>query len=74
MGIFLSGNFLADPGKAKSCSTNRVVIHWFIILVNDPLPPLSWQRRKAQTAKHGASSHKIYYVAQAKGILNLQEY
>ena len=46
---------LADPGKARGCSTNTVGIH---LDVCDTLPPLALPRRQTETVRDGASSKK----------------
>ena len=56
--------YLADPGKARGCSTNIFAIHSFIHSANfpDPLGKIYLRRRHAQTVKNGASSHKTNYI------------
>ena len=58
--------FLADPGKARDCSTNSLVIH----SANHPFPPTALRRRHAQTVRDRASSYKIDYVIGNKSFIN----
>ena len=52
---------LADPGEARRCSTNSLVINWLIKSVSEPFPPTALRRRHAQTARDSSSSYKIDY-------------
>ena len=52
---------LADPGKARGCSTNNSVTY----SVTDPLVPTTVRQRHAQTV-----SYKIDYVIVIKNFLN----
>ena len=63
-------NFLADPGKARGCSTNSLVIHWLIHWFSEPFPPTALRRRHAQTVRDSTSSYKIDYVIVIKNLLN----
>ena len=58
--------FLADPLKARGCSTNRFVIY----LLSEPFPPAALRRRHAQTVRDCSSSYKIDYVIGIKYFLN----
>ena len=60
--------FLADPGKARGCSTNTSVIH----SVSDPLVKISLRRRHARMVKNGDSSHKTDYMDIFSENLNLE--
>ena len=40
----------------------------------DPLPPLPLRRCQAQTVREGAFDHKIDYVVQVYGTINLKGY
>ena len=65
-------SFLADPGKARGCSTNSLVIHSFSQWVSEPFPPTALQRCHAQTVRDSSFSYKIYYVIVIKNVLNLK--
>ena len=43
--------YLADPGRARGCSTNTSVINWSIKWVGGPFPPTALRRRQAQTLR-----------------------
>ena len=58
--------FLADPGEARGCSTNSLVIK----SVSQPFPPTALRRRHAQTVRDGSSSCKIDYVIVIENCLN----
>ena len=58
--------YLADPGKARGCSTNTPVIHSFI----QSVILTALRRRHAQTVRYRASSYKIDYVIVIKSFLN----
>ena len=61
--IFTISQLLADPGKARGCSTNTSVIHSFIhSLIQSWFVKISLRRRHAVMVEDGASSHKIDYV------------
>ena len=62
--------FLADPGDARGCSTNSLVIHWLIHWVSEPLPHTALQRCHSQTVRDSTSSYKIDYVIVIKNFLN----
>ena len=47
MGTYKFYNFLADPGKARGCSTNTSVTDSF----SHPLVPTALRRRHAQTVR-----------------------
>ena len=66
--------FLADPGKARCCSTNTFVIHWFINWFIHPLVKISLRRRHGQTVWSGASSHKRNYIDILSENLSLEGY
>ena len=57
---------LTDPGKAKGCSINSLVINSLI----QPFPPTALRRRYAQTVGDTTSSYKIDYVIVIKTSLN----
>ena len=57
---------LADPGEARGCSTNSLVIK----SVRQPFPPTALRRRYAQTVRDITSSNKIDYVIVTKNFLN----
>ena len=65
---------LADPGEARGCFINSLVIDSFIHLliksVRQPFPPTALRRRHAQTVKDSSSSYKIDYFIVVKTILN----
>ena len=67
-------NLLADPGDARGCSTNPVVVDSFIRLVTLFDPPTTLWRRHTQTVRESSSRFKIDYVAQVKDILNPEVY
>ena len=62
--------FLAGPGEARDCSTNSLVINYFIHSFIQPFPPIALQRRYAQTVRDSSSSYKIDYVIGIKNFLN----
>ena len=62
----------ADPGKARGCSTNTFVTHWFIRCLSNPSVKISLRRRHAQTFLNGASSHKRNYINIFPEILYLE--
>ena len=64
---------LADPGKARGCSTNTFVIDSLTDLSN-PLVKISLRRRHAQTVRNGASSYKTNYIDMFLEILNHEEH
>ena len=51
--------FLADPGKARGCSTNIFMLH---LLIQCWFVKISLQRRHALMVEDGTYSHKIDYV------------
>ena len=59
---------LADPGKARGCSTNSLAIN----SVRQPFPPTALRRCHAQTVRDNSSSYKIDYVIVIKKFLNLK--
>ena len=61
---------LADPGKARGCSTNSLVIHKLIQSVSEPFPPTTLRHRQAQTVRVSSSSYKIDYVIVINNFLN----
>ena len=61
--------FLADPGKARGCSTNSLVIHWLIHYLT-LLSPTALRRRHSQTVRDRSSSYKIVI----KNFLNPKEH
>ena len=65
-------NLLADPSKAKGCSTNTFVIHWLSEWVSDPLVKISLRSCHTQTVKNGASNHRTNYIEIFSEILNLE--
>ena len=62
--------YLADPGEARGCSINSLVIKSFINYVSEPFPPTALQRRHAQTVRDSSSSYKIDYFIAIKTFLN----
>ena len=62
--------YLADPGKARGCSTNSLVNNSLIHSVREPFPPTALQRRHGQTFRDSTSSYKIDYVIVIKNFLN----
>ena len=66
--------YLADPGNARGCSTNSLVIHSFILSliqsVSQLFPPTALRRRHAQTVKDRSSCYEIDYVRVIKNFLN----
>ena len=65
---------LADPGKARGCSINSLVILWFIQWVSQSFPPTALRRRHAQTVGVSTSNYKIDYVIMIKNYLNPKGY
>ena len=53
---------LADPGEARDCSTNSLVIHSLIQWVLKPFLPTFLRRRHAKTVRGSSSSYKTDYV------------
>ena len=53
---------LADPGEARGCSTNSLVINSFIDSFSLPFPPTALRIRHAQAVRDSTSSYKIDYV------------
>ena len=62
--------FLADPGKARGCSKNSLVIHQIIHLVSQPFPPTALRRRHATTVRDSSSSYKINYFIVIQNLQN----
>ena len=54
--------YLADPGEARGCSINSLVIHAVSQSVTEPFPPTALWRRHAQKVRDSTSSYKIEYV------------
>ena len=67
---FFLAIWLADPGEARGCSINSLVIHSFSERVSQPFPPTAWRRRHAQTVRVSTSSYKIDYVIMIQNFLN----
>ena len=63
-------SLLADPGEARGCSTNSLVINWLIDWVSHPFPPTALRRRHAQIVRDRASNYKIDYLIVIKSFLN----
>ena len=62
---------LADPGEARGCSINSLVIHSFIHSVSKwAFSSTALQRRHAQTVRGSTSSYKIDYVIVIRTFLN----
>ena len=61
--------YLADPGKARGCSTYSLVIHSFSQSVSQPFPPTVLRRRQAQRVRY-STNYKIDYFIMIKNILN----
>ena len=49
--------YLADPGEARGCSTNSLVIGSVSQLVSEPFPPAALRRRHAQMVRDSTSSY-----------------
>ena len=64
--------YLADPGKARGCSINSLVIDSLIHSVSEPFSPTASRRRYAQTVKDRSSSYKIDFFIVIKTFLNLE--
>ena len=62
--------FLADPGEARGCFTNSLVIHSFINWVRNHFPLVDLRRRHAKTVRDSSPSYKIDYVIVMKTFLN----
>ena len=62
--------YLADPGKARGCSTTTFVIHSLIRSLSNPLLPTASWIRHAQTVIVSTSSYKMDYVIVIKSFLN----
>ena len=66
--------FLADPGQARGCSTNSLVINLLINSfsqsVSQPFPPTALRRRHAKRVRGSSSSYKIDYFIVIKNFLN----
>ena len=62
----------ADPGEAKGCSINSLVINSFIHSLSQPFPPTALRRRHAQTVRDRCFSDNIDYVVVIKNFLNLE--
>ena len=69
-GLFNQYWFLADPDKARGCSTNSLVINSLIESVSQLFPPTALRRRHTQTDRDSSSSFKIDYVIVIKISLN----
>ena len=65
---------LADPGKARGCSTNNSVTNWLIKWLTNPLVPTALRRRHTQTVRDRSSSYKIDYIIGIKIFLNFKGY
>ena len=61
---------LADPGKARGCSINSLLINSFSEWVSQPFPTTALWRRHAQTVRVSTSRFKIDYVIMIKNFLN----
>ena len=59
-------SYLADPGKARGCSTKRLVI----TSVSHFFPPTALRRRNAQTVTDSSSSYKIDCFIVSKNFIN----
>ena len=68
--FFPQYKLLADPGEARGCSINSLVIDSLINWFSQPFPPTALQRRHAQTVRDSISSYKIDYVKMIKNSLN----
>ena len=69
-GLGSVSTLLADPGEARGCSINSLVIHSLIKSLSDPLLPTALRRRHAQAVGDRSSSYKIDYVIVIKNFLN----
>ena len=61
---------LADPGEAKGCSTNSLVINSLSQSVSQPFSPTALRRRHALPVRDSSSSYKKDYVIVIKTFLN----
>ena len=55
---FFAPRSLADPGKARGCSTNSLLIKSVSEWVSQPFPPTALQHRHAQKVRDCTSSYK----------------
>ena len=69
---------LANPGKARGCSTNNSVIHSVMHSLNNwvshPFPLTALRRHQTQTVIDSSSSNNIDYVKVMKTFLNPEEH
>ena len=61
---------LADPGEARGCSINSLVMNSVSQSASQPFPPTALRRRHAQTVRDSSSSYKIDYFIVIKNFLN----
>ena len=62
----LKFKLLADPGEARGCSINSLVINWLIDSFSQPFSPTALRRHLAQTVRDRCSNYKIDYVVVIK--------
>ena len=66
--------YVADPGEARACFTNSLVINEFSQSVSqsvsEPFTPTALQCPHAQKFRDSSSSYKIDYVIEIKNFLN----
>ena len=63
---------LADPGKARGCSINSLVINSLTDWFSQPFPLTALRRRHTQMVRDWCSSYKIDYVIGIKTFLNTE--
>ena len=57
---------LANPGEARGCSTNSLVIN----SLSEPFPPTALRCRHSQAVRDSTSRYKLDYVIMIKNFLN----
>ena len=62
-------SYLTDPGEARGCSKNSLVIDSSIHSFSQPFPPTALRHHHAQTVRNTTSSYKIDYVIVMKNFL-----
>ena len=67
--VYILREYLADPGKARGCSTNTSVSYLLNYSLIHPLVPTALQRRHAQTVRDMSYGYKIDYVIVIKNFL-----
>jgi hypothetical protein len=61
---------LADPGEARGCSINSLVINSLFHSFSQSLLPTALRRRHTQTVRDSSSSFKIDYIIVIQNFLN----